>query len=63
MKLLTMGSIAALPLKLYSFVSSYLTNWDLVFGATFLVTLPIILIFISMQRMLIRGAVSGFVKG
>ena len=59
----TKGSMATLPLKLFSFVSSYLTNWDLVFGATFLVTLPIILIFLSMQRMFIRGAVSGSVKG
>jgi raffinose/stachyose/melibiose transport system permease protein len=59
----TKSSMATLPLKLYAFVSNNMTRWDLIFGSTFLVTLPIMIIFLLMQRFFVRAAVSGAVKG
>ncbi len=63
---LTRSTLSTLPLKLYSFIGSSgasMTRWNLVFGGTFIVSLPILIIFLVLQRMFIRGAVSGAVKG
>ena len=63
---LTRSTLSPLPLKLSSFIGSSgasMTRWNLVFGGTFIVSLPILIIFLVLQRMFIRGAVSGAVKG
>ena len=49
--------------RLYSFVSNKFNRWDLVFGSSLLVSIPIILIFIFLQRSFVQGVVAGAVKG
>lgn len=49
--------------RLYSFVSNKMNNWDIVFAASFLVSIPIIIIFIFMQKSFVKGVVAGAVKG
>jgi len=63
---LTRSTLATLPLKLFSFIGQYgasMTRWNLVFGGTFVVSLPILIVFLALQRLFIRGVVSGAVKG
>jgi len=57
------SAMTPLSLRLYSFASVRLTSWDLVFGGTLLVSLPITIIFIFLQGMFIKGIVAGSVKG
>lgn len=49
--------------RLYSFVSNKQNNWDIVFASAFLVSIPIIIIFIFMQKSFVKGVVAGAVKG
>jgi len=57
------SSMTPLTLRLYSFASQRLTSWDLVFGGTLLCSLPVIILFLSLQKYFINGIVAGAVKG
>ncbi|MDD3840558.1 MAG: carbohydrate ABC transporter permease [Clostridia bacterium] len=60
---ITKSSMSTLSLKLYSFASTRITAWDLVFGGTLLVVIPIMVLFLSLQKVFIQGIVAGAVKG
>lgn len=49
--------------RLYSFVSNKFNRWDLVFGSSLLVSIPIIILFILLQKAFVQGVVAGAVKG
>jgi raffinose/stachyose/melibiose transport system permease protein len=60
------ATMSTLPLKLYSFIGtpgSSAIRWNLVFGSTFIVSLPILLVFLFLQRYIVRGVVAGAIKG
>jgi raffinose/stachyose/melibiose transport system permease protein len=57
------ASQRTLPTGLYVFRGQYLTNWPLLMAAAALVALPMLLIYIFLQRRMIDGLVSGAVKG
>lgn len=57
------NSMYTLPLQLYIFSSSKVGQWDLVFGGTVLVCLPITILFLVFQRSFIKGIMAGGVKG
>jgi raffinose/stachyose/melibiose transport system permease protein len=60
------ATMSTLPLKLYSFIASSgssATRWNLVFGSTFLVSVPILLVFLFLQRYFVRGVAAGAIKG
>jgi len=60
------ATMSTLPLKLYSFIASSgssATRWNLVFGSTFIVSVPILLVFLFLQRYFVRGVVAGAIKG
>ena len=63
--LVTISKSGMLPLslKLYSYASQRLSSWDLIFAGTFLVSLPITLLFLALQRVFIQGVAAGAVKG
>ncbi len=48
---------------IYSAIGRYTTLWNLVFASVILASLPIVIFYLSMQRMFIRGLTSGAVKG
>jgi raffinose/stachyose/melibiose transport system permease protein len=50
-------------LQVFSFVSQYQTNWGLVFAFMVLVILPVLAIYLALQRSIIEGLTSGSVKG
>ena len=57
------SSMYTLPMKLYFFATSRQGQWHMVFGATFLCMIPIIVLFLAMQRTFIKGIMSGSIKG
>jgi raffinose/stachyose/melibiose transport system permease protein len=60
------ATMSTLPLKLYAFIGqpgSSATRWNLVFGSTFIVSVPILLVFLFLQRYFVRGVVAGAIKG
>ncbi|MCX2748258.1 carbohydrate ABC transporter permease [Arthrobacter sp. MI7-26] len=58
------GRLDTLPLNLYQVASSglYLQNWHLIFAYIILMSLPLLLTFVFMQRKIISGITSGAVK-
>jgi raffinose/stachyose/melibiose transport system permease protein len=64
--LLVLGSgnnVMTLPLAVASFVGSFVKKWDLILTATMMTMLPIIIMFLILQKHIIKGMVEGSVKG
>jgi raffinose/stachyose/melibiose transport system permease protein len=58
------GRLDTLPLNLYQVASAglYLQNWNLIFAYIILMSLPLLVTFMVMQRKIISGITSGAVK-
>lgn len=64
--LLLLGSgnaIQTLPLAVASFVGSFVRRWDMILTANLMAMLPVIIMFLMLQRYIIKGIVDGAVKG
>jgi raffinose/stachyose/melibiose transport system permease protein len=64
--LLVLGSgnmVQTLPLAVASFVGSFVKKWDLILTATLMTMLPIVIVFLILQKHIIKGMVDGSVKG
>jgi multiple sugar transport system permease protein len=51
------------PLGLFSFQSGYETEWQLVAAASFIGLLPVMLVFVLLQRFFVAGLTAGATKG
>ena len=63
--LLILGSgnpIQTLPVAVAAFVGSFVRAWDLILTSTLMAMLPIIIVFIFVQKHIIRGMVDGSIK-
>ena len=60
---ITSANKMTLPLRLFSFIAMWNTDWGLLFAGTLLVTLPIIIVFLLLQKTFIKGVASGSLKG
>jgi raffinose/stachyose/melibiose transport system permease protein len=49
--------------RLYAYCSNKFNRWDLLFAGTLLCSIPILVLFLFLQRVFIRGIVMGSVKG
>lgn len=58
----TNGKLDPLVRRLYAFASLRFNRWDLLPG-TLLCSIPILLLFLFMQRVFIRGLLVGSIKG
>lgn len=58
------GRLDTLPLNLYNIASSgiALNNWNLIFAYVFVMSLPLVIIFLVFQKQIISGITSGAVK-
>jgi raffinose/stachyose/melibiose transport system permease protein len=64
--LLVLGSgnaVRTLPLAVAGFVGSFVKKWDLILTATLMTILPIIIVFLILQKHIIKGMVDGTIKG
>ena len=52
-----------LPLALYSFVGQYGNNWTLLLAAVIIASLPVIVVFLFLQRYFVQGLSGGALKG
>ena len=48
-----------IPVVVYQFVGQYVSNWGYIFAAVVLATLPMLLLFLLLQRFVIKGFASG----
>jgi raffinose/stachyose/melibiose transport system permease protein len=48
-----------LPVVVYQFVGQYVSNWGYIFAAVVMASLPILVVFLLLQRYVIRGFTSG----
>ncbi|MNO16798.1 L-arabinose transport system permease protein AraQ [compost metagenome] len=60
---LSSPEMRTLPVGLMAFKSQYNTNWPQMFAGAALVALPIIILYLFVQRFIIKGLVGGAVKG
>lgn len=65
MPLLTVrsGALQTLPQRLAALSTTNAMRWDIMFGASFLVSVPVIVLFLLLQKTFIQGIVDGSVKG
>lgn len=52
-----------LPIGLASFQEEYTFRWDLIMAGASIITLPVLLFFLLMQRFIVQGLLGGAVKG
>lgn len=57
------NAVQTLPLAVANFVGSFVKKWDLILTATLMTMLPIIIVFLFLQKHIIKGMVDGSVKG
>ena len=53
------GQTKTVPVALYGFVSSYYSNWNLVFAGLLVSALPVLIIYFFMQNTIIKGFAGG----
>jgi len=56
------GPVKTLPVAVTAFVGSFVKQWDLILTAAFLAMIPVIVLFIFVQRYIIGGMVQGAIK-
>ena len=61
--LLQSQSLRTLPLGLASFQEEYTYRWDLMMAGGAIVSLPVLLFFLLMQRFIVQGLLGGALKG
>ena len=59
----TDSSVKTLPIGLAEFSTEFNTDWGAVMAASVVMTLPIALLFLSMQRLFVGGLTAGATKG
>jgi multiple sugar transport system permease protein len=59
----TDSSVKTLPIGLSEFSTEFNTDWGAVMAASVLMTLPVALVFLGMQRLFVGGLTSGATKG
>lgn len=60
---ITTRSLRTLPLGLQAFIGQYNVEWNLLMAGSVVTTMPVILLFVALQRYLVSGLTAGAVKG
>lgn len=59
----TNGKIKTMPLSIYSFTQNHSSSWTLIFTDIIFIITPIIIVYIFLQKYIIKGVAAGAVKG
>ena len=51
-----------LPLGIYSFLGQYMIEWHFLMAAALIAVIPVVILFISIERWLVKGMTAGAVK-
>jgi len=57
------NAVQTLPLAVASYVGSFLKRWDMILTATLMTMMPAIIVFLFLQKHIMKGMVEGSVKG
>ena len=60
---LTSRNLFTMPIGLASFQEEFTFRWDLIMAGAGIITLPVLLLFLLMQRFIVQGLLGGAVKG
>jgi raffinose/stachyose/melibiose transport system permease protein len=61
--ILSSKTLQTIPLATYSFFGQYTKQWDMALAALVMGVLPIIVLFLAMQKQIVEGITAGSVKG
>ena len=61
--LITSGSLKTIPVGISEFITSFDVRWGEIMAMGALATMPVIALFLSVQRFFLRGVIAGAVKG
>jgi len=56
-------AMRTLPVGLHSFIGQYKVEWDLLMTGAVVTTIPVVILFMALQRYLVAGMTAGAVKG
>ena len=56
-------SLRTLPIGLQAFIGQYSTDWNLLMAGAVVTTVPVVVLFVLLQRYLVAGLTAGAVKG
>lgn len=54
---------ATINVEIFSFVDQFASRWDIVFAGTVCAMLPILIVFLALQKQFVKGVAAGAVKG
>jgi multiple sugar transport system permease protein len=57
------ASLRTLPIGLQAFIGQYQTDWNLLMAGAVVTTIPVVVLFVFLQRYLVAGLTAGAVKG
>jgi len=61
--LITSGSLKTIPIGISEFITSFDVRWGEIMAMGALATMPVIALFLSVQRFFLRGVIAGAIKG
>ena len=61
--LITSGSLKTIPVGISEFITSFDVRWGEIMAMGALATMPVIALFLSVQRFFLRGIIAGAIKG
>jgi ABC-type glycerol-3-phosphate transport system permease component len=57
------ASVKTLPIGIAEFMGEFTTDWGAVMAASLIMTLPIVIAFLLLQRLFVGGLAAGAIKG
>ena len=61
--LITSGSLKTIPVGISEFITSFDVRWGEIMAMGALATIPVVALFLSVQRFFLRGVIAGAIKG
>jgi multiple sugar transport system permease protein len=61
--LITSGSLKTIPVGISEFITSFDVRWGEIMAMGALATIPVVALFLLVQRFFLRGVIAGAIKG